>query len=152
MIPRYSRKAMSDIWTDNRRYQAWFEIEVLAAEALSRTGKVPKKAIANIRRKVFIDVPRILDAIWRTVSVTRVSVRWRGRARASMRPAASREFQSKRFINGLMHIARNLKPLNLSYDVSDTEEKIFVENHAALETLIDAWNNFFEPTKFAALT
>ncbi len=61
MIPRYSRKAMSDIWTDNRRYQAWFEIEVLAAEALSRTGKVPKKAIANIRKKVFIDVPRILE-------------------------------------------------------------------------------------------
>lgn len=61
MIPRYSRPIMSQIWTDESRYQAWFEVEVLAAEALSKKNLVPKKAIENIRKKVRIDVPRILE-------------------------------------------------------------------------------------------
>ncbi len=60
MISRYSRPEMAAIWSDERRYQIWFEIEALAAEALAREGRVPKAAIAAIRKKVKINVPRIL--------------------------------------------------------------------------------------------
>lgn len=60
MIARYSRKAMSSIWADQNRYRIWFEVEVLAAQALTRVGKVPRKAIAVIRRKGRIHVPSIL--------------------------------------------------------------------------------------------
>jgi adenylosuccinate lyase len=60
MIPRYSRPGMSAVWSDERRYQIWFEIEALSAEALAREGRVPKAAIAKIRQKVKINVPRIL--------------------------------------------------------------------------------------------
>lgn len=61
MIPRYSRPEMSSIWTDENRFRIWFEIEVLAAEALSKKGKVPKEAIRRIREKVRINVNRILE-------------------------------------------------------------------------------------------
>src|SRR5262245_33716338 len=61
MIPRYTRPVMADLWSDERRYKAWFEIEVLAAEALSRSGKVPKSAVEACRKKVRIDVRRILE-------------------------------------------------------------------------------------------
>ena len=61
MIPRYSREAMSSIWSDERRYQAWFEVEILAAEALSKKGKVPVSSIAHIKNKVRINVERIQE-------------------------------------------------------------------------------------------
>lgn len=60
MISRYSRPQMSAIWSDERRYQAWFEIEALAAESMVKSGRVPKSAIATIRKKARIDVRRIL--------------------------------------------------------------------------------------------
>ncbi|MFN0117006.1 MAG: adenylosuccinate lyase [Elusimicrobiota bacterium] len=61
MIPRYSREVMSSIWTEERKYKIWFEVEVLAAEALSLKGKVPKKAIQVIRSKARINPARILE-------------------------------------------------------------------------------------------
>jgi len=61
MIPRYSRSVMTELWSDERRYKAWFEIEILAAEALSKKGQVPKASIDACRKKVRINVPRILE-------------------------------------------------------------------------------------------
>ncbi len=29
MIERYSREEMSNIWTDQNRYEAWLEVEIL---------------------------------------------------------------------------------------------------------------------------
>jgi adenylosuccinate lyase len=49
MIPRYSRPAMAAIWSDISRYRIWFEIELLAAEAMARLGTVPQDAVATIR-------------------------------------------------------------------------------------------------------
>jgi adenylosuccinate lyase len=51
MIPRYSRPAMAAIWSDISRYRIWFEIELLAAEAMARLGTVPNDAVATIRDK-----------------------------------------------------------------------------------------------------
>ncbi len=61
MIPRYSRSQMSSIWSDERRYRAWFEIEALSAEAMVKSGRVPKSAIHKIRRNARINVARILQ-------------------------------------------------------------------------------------------
>lgn len=61
MIPRYTREAMAQIWSDERRYRAWFDVEFLATEALSKRGKVPPKALRTIRSKVEINVDRILE-------------------------------------------------------------------------------------------
>ncbi|MDP7354926.1 MAG: adenylosuccinate lyase [Desulfobacterales bacterium] len=53
MIKRYTRKAMGDIWTDENRYMTWLKVELLACEAMAEMGKVPKKALQNIKRASF---------------------------------------------------------------------------------------------------
>ena len=50
---------MGDIWTDENRYQAWLRVEILACEALAKKGKIPKKAIDNIRKKAGFSIQRI---------------------------------------------------------------------------------------------
>jgi adenylosuccinate lyase len=51
MVPRYSRPEMAAIWSPETRYQIWFEIEALAAEAMARLGTVPAEAAAAIRSR-----------------------------------------------------------------------------------------------------
>lgn len=43
MIDRYSREEMANIWTDQNRYEAWLEVEILACEAWSELGHILKK-------------------------------------------------------------------------------------------------------------
>ena len=62
MIPRYTRKIMGDIWTDENKYRTWLRVELLACEALSKIDRIPKKAVANIKKKANFSVERI-DAI-----------------------------------------------------------------------------------------
>ncbi len=68
MVPRYSRPAMSAIWSAETRFRIWWQIEVFAAEAMGRNGMVPADDAATIRKAYDdgalgeIDVPAI-DAI-----------------------------------------------------------------------------------------
>jgi adenylosuccinate lyase len=59
MIERYSRPEMARIWSDDYRFQKWLAIEIRAAEALSRLGRVPKKAVSRIKRAARFDRKRI---------------------------------------------------------------------------------------------
>jgi adenylosuccinate lyase len=52
---------MASIWTDKRRYEIWFMIEFLTAEAMSKNGRVPPKALGVIKKKVRIDPARIIE-------------------------------------------------------------------------------------------
>ena len=61
MIPRYTRPEMGRIWSEENGFQKWLDVEILAAEGLSKLGKVPKAAIARIRRKARFDVKRIRE-------------------------------------------------------------------------------------------
>jgi len=61
MIDRYSRPEMARIWSEQNRFQKWLEVEVLAAEALSRLGEVPKSAAARIKKRAGFDVDRIRE-------------------------------------------------------------------------------------------
>ncbi|MBQ7456471.1 MAG: adenylosuccinate lyase [Desulfovibrio sp.] len=61
MIDRYTRPAMGAIWTLERRYQAWLEVELAVCEAWVQMGRVPQEALDNIRKKASIDVNRILE-------------------------------------------------------------------------------------------
>ncbi|MBM3821472.1 MAG: adenylosuccinate lyase [Verrucomicrobia bacterium] len=58
MIPRYSRPAMREIWTEHHKLQIWLRIELLAAEALTREGVVPRRDYAILRRKAAFDLDR----------------------------------------------------------------------------------------------
>ena len=41
MIPRYTRPEMGRIWTPERRYRIWLDVELAACEAMVRLGEVP---------------------------------------------------------------------------------------------------------------
>ena len=58
MIERYSREEMSKIWTDQNRYEAWLEVEILACEAWSELGYIPKEDVKKIRENAKVDVDR----------------------------------------------------------------------------------------------
>lgn len=51
MIPRYSRKSMAHLWTQNSKFRIWFEIEAHICDALAKKGVIPLKAAQNIRKK-----------------------------------------------------------------------------------------------------
>lgn len=59
MIPRYSRPEMAKIWSDENKFQTWFEIEACACEALAKLGKIPQSAVDDIRAKGKFDPKRI---------------------------------------------------------------------------------------------
>jgi len=59
MIQRYTRPEMGRIWSEENGFQKWLEVEILAAEGMARLGKVPKAAIARIKRKARFKVKRI---------------------------------------------------------------------------------------------
>ncbi|EAG5529222.1 adenylosuccinate lyase [Listeria monocytogenes] len=59
MLERYTRKEMGSIWTEQNRYQAWLEVEILACEAWAELGDIPKEDVAKIRANAKFDVDRI---------------------------------------------------------------------------------------------
>jgi adenylosuccinate lyase len=62
MIPRYSRKEMTAIWSPEARFKIWFEIEAYAADRMAEMGTIPKEAAAKIWEKgrdAKFDVARI---------------------------------------------------------------------------------------------
>jgi adenylosuccinate lyase len=61
MIERYTRPEMGRIWSEQNSFQKWLDVEILAAEALSRSGQVPKAALDRIRKKARFDVKRIRE-------------------------------------------------------------------------------------------
>ncbi|CCQ93124.1 adenylosuccinate lyase [[Clostridium] ultunense Esp] len=61
MIERYSRPEMRKLWTDEKKYEAWLEVEILACEAWSKLGVIPPADVEAIRRNARIDVRRILE-------------------------------------------------------------------------------------------
>lgn len=61
MIERYTRPEMGTIWTDENRYNAWLEIEILADEAWAELGEIPKEDVQKIRENASFDIQRILE-------------------------------------------------------------------------------------------
>lgn len=60
MIERYSREKISKIWSDENKFRIWLDIEILATEAQTELGLVPKKSLAVIKRKAKFDTEKIL--------------------------------------------------------------------------------------------
>src|ERR1051325_1715697 len=58
MIQRYSRPAMREIWTEQRKLEIWLQIELLASEALVREGLVPQEDFETMRKNAAFNVER----------------------------------------------------------------------------------------------
>ena len=59
MVPRYSRKEMVDIWSDDSKYSIWLDIEVYALEGMELVGIVPKGTAAVVKKKAVFNSQRI---------------------------------------------------------------------------------------------
>ncbi len=57
---------MRKIWSDERKFQIWLEIEVLACEAMAQLGHIPKKDAEEIRQRARFSIPEILEIEKRT--------------------------------------------------------------------------------------
>ena len=57
---------MRKIWSDERKFQIWLEIEVLACEAMAELGQIPKKDAAEIRKRARFSIPEIAKIEERT--------------------------------------------------------------------------------------
>lgn len=61
MIERYSREEMSKIWSEEAKFDAWLEVELLACEAWSELGEIPKEDAIALRKKASYSIPRIYE-------------------------------------------------------------------------------------------
>src|SRR5690349_18413502 len=49
MIPRYTPKDFASLWSDKRRFEIWFDVELAACEAMGRVGTVPAGTAEQVR-------------------------------------------------------------------------------------------------------
>ena len=61
MIDRYTRPEMGAIWTEENKYKAWLEVEILADEAWAELGVIPKEDVAKIRQNASFNIDRIYE-------------------------------------------------------------------------------------------
>src|SRR4051795_7888881 len=57
---------MRAIWSDQRKFEIWLEIEILACEAMAELGQIPKEDAAEIRKRARFSAPQILEIEKRT--------------------------------------------------------------------------------------
>jgi adenylosuccinate lyase len=60
LIERYSPPAIRAVWSDQRRFELWLRIEVLACEAWAELGRIPSAALPKIRTGTF-DAAKIAE-------------------------------------------------------------------------------------------
>jgi adenylosuccinate lyase len=61
MIERYTLPEMGKIWQDEFKLKTWLQIEILACEARSEMGEIPKEDVSVIKQKANFDVKRVLE-------------------------------------------------------------------------------------------
>src|SRR5512132_1684304 len=59
MIQRYTHPDMGRIWSDQRKYETWLQVEIAAVEAMARAGIAPPEAARDIREKGAFSIARI---------------------------------------------------------------------------------------------
>jgi adenylosuccinate lyase len=57
---------MRQLWSDERKFQIWLEIETLACEAMAELGQIPKEDAAEIRKKARFSIQEIAEIERRT--------------------------------------------------------------------------------------
>ena len=52
MIKRYSRKELTDIWSEENKYKIWLDVEVAAAQAMENLGQIPKGVSSVVKKEL----------------------------------------------------------------------------------------------------
>ena len=66
MIARYSRPSMQQLWSEERKYAIWLEIEILVCEALAEIRLIPHEDAVSIREKARFSIKEIEEIERRT--------------------------------------------------------------------------------------
>ena len=61
MIERYSREIMRKVWTEQNKFDAYLRVEILASEAWSQLGVVPKEDVQKLWDNASFDINRIYE-------------------------------------------------------------------------------------------
>ena len=61
MISRYTRPEMGNIWTEENKFKAWLEVELLACEAWAELGVIPKEDTIELRKNASFNIDRIYE-------------------------------------------------------------------------------------------
>lgn len=59
MIERYARKEITDIWSEENKFNIWLEIELLAIEARVQLKEIPRSIYNQIKQKARFNTKRI---------------------------------------------------------------------------------------------
>jgi adenylosuccinate lyase len=57
---------MRQLWSDERKFQIWLEIETLACEAMAELGEIPEADAEEIRKRAKFSIEEILEIEKRT--------------------------------------------------------------------------------------
>ena len=66
MIARYSRPAMAQVWSDERKLGAWLDVELAALDAWSELGVLPPEAARAVREHARVPAPEEVAELERT--------------------------------------------------------------------------------------
>jgi len=59
MIPRYTNPEMGRIWSDQRKFETWLQVELAAVDAMAHAGILPDDAARDIRARAGFSIDRI---------------------------------------------------------------------------------------------
>ncbi len=59
MISRYQNEEMRNLWSEENKFNAWLEVEILATEAFCELGVVPREDAKLVRENAKFDIDRI---------------------------------------------------------------------------------------------
>lgn len=61
MIERYSRPAMRALFTDQKKFETWLQVEIAILEALADSGLVPAEDVHVVRTRAKVDAAKIAE-------------------------------------------------------------------------------------------
>jgi adenylosuccinate lyase len=59
LTDRYTHKEMGHIWSEQRKFETWLEVEIAASEVMADEGLVPSEAVEQIKAKAKFSIDRI---------------------------------------------------------------------------------------------
>jgi len=61
VLERYTRPPMNRLWSQERKLEAWLEVEIAALEGWADEGTVPRETVEAVRREAEVDVERVRE-------------------------------------------------------------------------------------------
>ena len=61
MLSRYSRAEMENVWSQERKYEIWLEIEIAILKARAELGEIPVSAAEKVELEAKVDLKRIKE-------------------------------------------------------------------------------------------